>query len=80
MAMLESVCWLVLVLAGPCTGLLQRVAAHLCANLTVFLKPTGFFHAVAWEFKSKLSHPLWVQRSLTRLLCQTLGQPLVWGG
>lgn len=67
-------------LAGPCAGLLQRVAARLCADLTVFLKPTGFFHAVTWELKSKLSHHLRVQRCLTCLLRQALGQPLAWGG
>ena len=52
------------VLAGPCAGLLQRVATHLCTDLTVFLKPTAFFSAVAQELKSKPSHPLWVLRSL----------------
>lgn len=30
------------VLPGPCAGLLQRVATHLCADLAVFLKPTAF--------------------------------------
>ena len=59
------------VLAGPCAGLLQRVATHLCTDLTVFLKPTAFFSAVAQELMSKPSHPLWVLKSLPYLLHQT---------